>query len=172
MLNCRSRGHSFTRALLGIAADELHLCGDPAAVSLIESILSETGDDLQVVLSLVYIWFVLYYHASCFDHWNIILLSNGWHLSCLNLILLTIHLCYICLKSSWTFFFFFCWKWFIDWLLPCSGCLVWVRVGPNWRWLLLYKKLLCVWLGFVRVVIITRYAKHSPSLSHVLFHFS
>ncbi|KAI4369644.1 hypothetical protein MLD38_018065 [Melastoma candidum] len=48
MLGCKSRGHSFTRALLGIAADELHLCGDPAAVSLIEGILSETGDDLQV----------------------------------------------------------------------------------------------------------------------------
>nr|GFD59215.1 helicase, C-terminal [Tanacetum cinerariifolium] len=31
MIGCRTRGFSFTRALLGIAANELHLCGDPAA---------------------------------------------------------------------------------------------------------------------------------------------
>ncbi|OIV94987.1 hypothetical protein TanjilG_22184 [Lupinus angustifolius] len=39
MLGCNKRGYSFTRALLGIAADELHLCGDPAAVPLIQEIL-------------------------------------------------------------------------------------------------------------------------------------
>ncbi|XP_031278083.1 DExH-box ATP-dependent RNA helicase DExH16, mitochondrial-like [Pistacia vera] len=39
MLGCRTRGFSFTRALLGISADELHLCGDPAAVPLIQEIL-------------------------------------------------------------------------------------------------------------------------------------
>ncbi|XP_057758693.1 DExH-box ATP-dependent RNA helicase DExH16, mitochondrial [Arachis stenosperma] len=48
MLGCTSRGHSFTRALLGIAADELHLCGDPASVPLIQEILKVTGDDVEV----------------------------------------------------------------------------------------------------------------------------
>lgn len=48
MVGCRSRGFSFTRALLGIAADELHLCGDPAAVPLIKEILKVTGDIVQI----------------------------------------------------------------------------------------------------------------------------
>ncbi|CAB78521.1 RNA helicase like protein [Arabidopsis thaliana] len=41
-------GFAFTRALLGIAADELHLCGDPAVVPLVEDILKVTGDDVEV----------------------------------------------------------------------------------------------------------------------------
>ncbi|KHN34117.1 ATP-dependent RNA helicase SUPV3L1, mitochondrial [Glycine soja] len=45
---CTTRGYSFTRALLGIAADELHLCGDPAAVPLIQEILKITGDEIEV----------------------------------------------------------------------------------------------------------------------------
>ncbi|KAK9992675.1 hypothetical protein SO802_027660 [Lithocarpus litseifolius] len=48
MLGCRTRGFSFTRALLGISADELHLCGDPAAVPLIQEILRVTGDEVEV----------------------------------------------------------------------------------------------------------------------------
>uniref|UniRef100_A0A2P2KLE7 RNA helicase n=1 Tax=Rhizophora mucronata TaxID=61149 RepID=A0A2P2KLE7_RHIMU len=48
MVGCRSRGFSFTRALLGISADELHLCGDPAAVRLIQEILEVTGDNIEV----------------------------------------------------------------------------------------------------------------------------
>ncbi|XP_054805618.1 DExH-box ATP-dependent RNA helicase DExH16, mitochondrial isoform X2 [Prosopis cineraria] len=48
MLGCKMRGFSFTRALLGIAADELHLCGDPAAVPLIQEILKVTGDEVEV----------------------------------------------------------------------------------------------------------------------------
>lgn len=49
MLGCSTRGCSFTRALLGIAADELHLCGDPAAVPLIKEILNITGDEVEVM---------------------------------------------------------------------------------------------------------------------------
>ncbi|XP_015888107.2 DExH-box ATP-dependent RNA helicase DExH16, mitochondrial [Ziziphus jujuba] len=47
MLGCKTRGFSFTRALLGIAADELHLCGDAAAVPLIQEILKVTGDHVE-----------------------------------------------------------------------------------------------------------------------------
>lgn len=49
MLGCKTRGFSFTRALLGICANELHLCGDPAAVPLIQQILQVTGDDVTVM---------------------------------------------------------------------------------------------------------------------------
>ncbi|KAK2980626.1 hypothetical protein RJ640_011434, partial [Escallonia rubra] len=48
MVGCRTRGHSFTRALLGIPANELHLCGDAAAVPLIKEILGVTDDDVKV----------------------------------------------------------------------------------------------------------------------------
>lgn len=48
MVGCKTRGFSFTRALLGIAADELHVCGDPAAVPLIQRILEVTGDIVKV----------------------------------------------------------------------------------------------------------------------------
>lgn len=48
MVGCRTRGFSFTRALLGLAVDELHLCGDPAVVPLIQEILKVTDDNLQV----------------------------------------------------------------------------------------------------------------------------
>ncbi|GAB2210240.1 hypothetical protein Droror1_Dr00015502 [Drosera rotundifolia] len=48
MLGCRTRGFSFTRALLGLASDELHLCGDPAAVPLIQEILKVTGDNIEI----------------------------------------------------------------------------------------------------------------------------
>lgn len=48
MIGCTTRGFSFTRALLGLAADELHLCGDPAAVPLIQEMLKVTGDNVEV----------------------------------------------------------------------------------------------------------------------------
>ncbi|XP_057959678.1 ATP-dependent RNA helicase SUV3, mitochondrial isoform X2 [Malania oleifera] len=48
MLGCKTRGFSFTRALLGISADELHLCGDPASVPLIQEMLKVTGDCVNI----------------------------------------------------------------------------------------------------------------------------
>ncbi|GKV42414.1 hypothetical protein SLEP1_g49822 [Rubroshorea leprosula] len=47
MLGCKTRGFSFTRALLGIAADKLHLCGDAAAVPLIQEMLKVTDDNVE-----------------------------------------------------------------------------------------------------------------------------
>ena len=55
MLGCSTRGYSFTRALLGIAADELHVCGDPAAVPLIQEMLKITGDELEVLQHVFFI---------------------------------------------------------------------------------------------------------------------
>jgi ATP-dependent RNA helicase SUPV3L1/SUV3 len=39
-----SRGHSFTRAILGIPAQTLHVCGDPAALPLLQQLLEDTGE--------------------------------------------------------------------------------------------------------------------------------
>lgn len=43
MVADESRGWAFTRALLGLPARTLHVCGDPAALPLLERILAETG---------------------------------------------------------------------------------------------------------------------------------
>lgn len=48
MIGCQERGFSFTRALLGLAADELHLCGDPSAISVVQDLLAATKDSFQV----------------------------------------------------------------------------------------------------------------------------
>ena len=42
------RGYAFTRAILGIPAKELHLCGDPAMVPLVQKVIEEVGDKLTV----------------------------------------------------------------------------------------------------------------------------
>ncbi|KAJ6817828.1 ATP-dependent RNA helicase SUV3L, mitochondrial [Iris pallida] len=43
-----TRGYAWTRALLGLKADEIHLCGDPSVFSIVKKICSETGDELEV----------------------------------------------------------------------------------------------------------------------------
>lgn len=46
MLGDESRGWAFTRALLGLPAHTLHVCGDPAALPLLERIVAETGQQV------------------------------------------------------------------------------------------------------------------------------
>ncbi|KAA1475850.1 P-loop containing nucleoside triphosphate hydrolase protein [Dentipellis sp. KUC8613] len=48
MLADSERGYSWTGAVLGAAARELHLCGEEAAVPLVESLIAMTGDELIV----------------------------------------------------------------------------------------------------------------------------
>ncbi|KAH7683964.1 RNA helicase protein [Dioscorea alata] len=43
-----TRGYAWTRALLGLKADEIHLCGDPSVLKIVKKICKETGDELQV----------------------------------------------------------------------------------------------------------------------------
>lgn len=43
LLSDENRGWAFTRALLGLPARTLHVCGDPAALPLLERIAAETG---------------------------------------------------------------------------------------------------------------------------------
>lgn len=49
MIRDPSRGWAWTRALLGLAADEVHLCGEEAALDLVRKILMPTGDVLEVI---------------------------------------------------------------------------------------------------------------------------
>lgn len=47
MLTDDYRGWAWTRAFLGLRADELHLCGDPSALTLVSQLCAVTGDDLE-----------------------------------------------------------------------------------------------------------------------------
>ena len=51
MLADPSRGHSFTRAFLGIPAQTLHVCGDPAALPLLQQLVEDTGETRRQVLA-------------------------------------------------------------------------------------------------------------------------
>ncbi|EZA53186.1 ATP-dependent RNA helicase SUV3-like protein, mitochondrial [Ooceraea biroi] len=42
------RGWAWTRALLGIPADEIHLCGEAAAIELVKAICITTGENVEV----------------------------------------------------------------------------------------------------------------------------
>ncbi|KPM11090.1 ATP-dependent RNA helicase SUV3-like protein, mitochondrial-like protein [Sarcoptes scabiei] len=48
MVRDPERGWAWTRALLGIAAEEIHLCGEKAALNLIIEILSTTGENVEI----------------------------------------------------------------------------------------------------------------------------
>ncbi|EFN71602.1 ATP-dependent RNA helicase SUV3-like protein, mitochondrial [Camponotus floridanus] len=43
-----SRGWAWTRALLGIPADEIHLCGEAAAIDLVKAICFSAGENVEV----------------------------------------------------------------------------------------------------------------------------
>ncbi|XVF60521.1 hypothetical protein PTKIN_Ptkin08bG0054200 [Pterospermum kingtungense] len=47
MMSDRYRGYAWTRALLGLKADEIHLCGDPTVLNIVRKICSDTGDELD-----------------------------------------------------------------------------------------------------------------------------
>ncbi|KAL4197795.1 hypothetical protein AMTRI_Chr04g252920 [Amborella trichopoda] len=40
------RGYAWSRALLGLKADEIHLCGDPSVLKIVRKICADTGDEL------------------------------------------------------------------------------------------------------------------------------
>ena len=48
MMGDGSRGWAWTRALLGLPAKRLHVCGDPAVLPLLERLAGECGDKLTV----------------------------------------------------------------------------------------------------------------------------
>jgi ATP-dependent RNA helicase SUPV3L1/SUV3 len=42
------RGWAWTRALLGVCADEVHICGEERALSIIQKMCEDTGEDVEV----------------------------------------------------------------------------------------------------------------------------
>lgn len=48
LLGDRARGFAWTRALQGLAASELHLCGDPSALRLVRKICRRMNEDVEV----------------------------------------------------------------------------------------------------------------------------
>lgn len=48
MIADSDRGGSWTRAVLGLYAKEIHLCGEETAIPIIEAILKDTGDELVI----------------------------------------------------------------------------------------------------------------------------
>ena len=48
MIKDVTRGWAWTRAVLGINAHEIHLCGEASSIDLIQDLLDETGDEFEV----------------------------------------------------------------------------------------------------------------------------
>lgn len=48
MMGDIGRGWAWTRALLGVMAEEIHICGEEGAVELVQSLMSTTGEDVEV----------------------------------------------------------------------------------------------------------------------------
>jgi len=48
LLGDNERAWAWTRALLGLAVDELHFCGDPSSENIVRKLINRTQDDLDV----------------------------------------------------------------------------------------------------------------------------
>lgn len=48
MMRDPSRGWAWTRALLGLCAEEIHVCGEPAAINFIRELMYTTGEEVEV----------------------------------------------------------------------------------------------------------------------------
>ncbi|KAI8473274.1 MAG: P-loop containing nucleoside triphosphate hydrolase protein [Monoraphidium minutum] len=48
MIGDEQRGFAWTRALLGLPANEVHVCGDPSAVGLVRQLAEECGDEFEL----------------------------------------------------------------------------------------------------------------------------
>eukprot|EP00871_Galdieria_phlegrea_P001124 jgi/Galph1/2011/GphlegSOOS_G673.1 len=48
LLGDNERAWAWTRAILGLSVNELHLCGDPSSETIVRQLVERTGDDLSV----------------------------------------------------------------------------------------------------------------------------
>ncbi|KAJ3212365.1 ATP-dependent RNA helicase supv3l1, mitochondrial [Dinochytrium kinnereticum] len=48
MISDEQRGWAWTQALLGLQADEIHLCGEPTAIPLVRRLCETTGEDVEI----------------------------------------------------------------------------------------------------------------------------
>lgn len=58
MIKDTQRGWAWTRALLGLVADEIHICGEGAAIDLVKDIARSCGEELEVVISFCYCLYI------------------------------------------------------------------------------------------------------------------
>lgn len=49
MIGDNKRGWAWTRALLGVRAKEVHVCGEPRAISIVQKMAKECGDEFNVL---------------------------------------------------------------------------------------------------------------------------
>jgi hypothetical protein len=49
MIGDDQRGYAWTRALLGLPANEVHVCGDLSAVDLVRALAASCGDEFELV---------------------------------------------------------------------------------------------------------------------------
>lgn len=52
MLSNSSRGYAWTRAFLGVAAKEVHLCGEESALNFIKNMAEKLGEKFEVILNI------------------------------------------------------------------------------------------------------------------------
>lgn len=48
MVRDPTRGWAWTRAVLGVAAQEVHVCGEAAAISLLTQLAEAAGEEIEV----------------------------------------------------------------------------------------------------------------------------
>lgn len=48
MIRDTARGWAWTRALLGLCAEEVHVCGEPAAINFVRELMYTTGEEVEV----------------------------------------------------------------------------------------------------------------------------
>ncbi|KAM8876610.1 ATP-dependent RNA helicase SUPV3L1, mitochondrial isoform 2-T2 [Synchiropus picturatus] len=48
MIRDPSRGWAWTRALLGLCAEEIHVCGEPSAIGFVRELMFTTGEEVEV----------------------------------------------------------------------------------------------------------------------------
>lgn len=59
MIKDQQRGWAWTRALLGLCAQEIHLCGEASAIDLVRELMKVTGDTMEVSHSTGHLFFAL-----------------------------------------------------------------------------------------------------------------
>jgi ATP-dependent RNA helicase SUPV3L1/SUV3 len=69
MIEDEERGSAWTNAILGLRADEIHLCGDERALYLIKELCKETGDELYYKSYNRFSNLIV--ENSCFDYNNL-----------------------------------------------------------------------------------------------------
>ncbi len=48
LIGDQNRGHSWTKAIMGLQAHEIHVCGSPAAIQTVQAIAKKMGDSFEV----------------------------------------------------------------------------------------------------------------------------